>query len=191
MRLVRVVAPLLLCACDPPERAALIQAEPPALQRVPCIRGTTGSVAIVLCDMTGNPEALRRFQLGELMPPRERRLRRASALRFGLGVEAQLDAPTVKGPTETGSYLDPFDDQEAERFVAGWALLDRGIRLAMLLLSVDERLGLIISEFPAASLDNVTQALRALDFDQNLTELSRGLKEVVRFSAPEPAWRER
>lgn len=191
MRLALITSLWLLCACDAPGRSAPPRAEPPPLQRVPCVRGTNGSVAIVLCDMAGNPEAQRRFLLGELTPPREQRLRRSSALRFGLGAEVQLDAPNLKGLSETGSYLAPFDDQEAQRSVAGWALFDRSIHLALLLLSVDERLGLIVSEFPAASLDDATSAFRALDLDQNVTELSRGLNEVVRFSAPEPGWRER
>jgi hypothetical protein len=183
MKRLALLAPLsILCACDAPERPAPAHAEPH--HGVPCVRGASGSVVLVLCDMTGNSEAYRQFLLGELAPPRERRLRRSSALRFGLGAEVGIDAPNLKGLSATGSYLAPFDDREAQHFVAGWALFDRTVHLALLLIGVDERLGLIISEFPATSIDNATQALRALDLDQSASELSRGLNGV-RFSMPE------
>jgi hypothetical protein len=136
--------------------------------------------------MGGNIEAYRQFLLGDLVPPRERKLRRSSALRFGLGAEVPIDARNLGALTKGGSYFAAFDDREAQRDVAGWSLFDRTKHLAMLLLGVDDRLGIIITEFPAASIDHATSALRALDLELDVAELSRGLSGSVRFSLPAP-----
>jgi hypothetical protein len=174
----------LVWACDEPPSPATWP--PAAVSAVSCVRGSSGSVGVVLCDMDGNAEAYRQFLLGNLVPPRERKLRRSSALRFGLGAEVPIDARNLGALTQGGSYLAAFDDREAQRDIAGWSLLDRTKHLAMLLLGVDDRLGIIITEFPAASIDHATSALRSFDLDLSVAELSHALSGRVQFSLPAP-----
>lgn len=167
----------LLVGCDPPPQMAPEQTKP---SKVDCVRGVHEGVTIVVCDLTDKPRAFESFLRGQIVPDRERKLRLRSAVNF---VSASAAAGELgQDSTRDGSYIRPYVDAQMVHDMPGWELFDSKNRLAMLLVGVNHRTGVIVTEFPTTSAKRVKALVALLDHAGTIEDVSRDIKGRSTFT---------
>jgi hypothetical protein len=105
-------------------------------------------------------------------------LRQRSPIRYDVPAIPAL-AWRIKQLVAEGSFMEPYKD--AVHDVPGWMLLDRKEQLAMLIVGLEGRVGVVVSESPTRSIENAEAVVRRMTVSSTLEELAAGLDERTPF----------
>lgn len=168
----------LCAACDPPPQAITEATKP---STVDCVRGVHEGVTIVVCNLTDKPRAYESFLRGQIVPDRELKLRLRSPVNF-ISPNAPASEREQEALARDGSYMRPYADEQMIHDMPGWELFDRKNGLAMLLVGVNQRVGVIATEFPTTSAKKVKALVASLDYRGTVQDVTSDFKGKSSFT---------
>jgi hypothetical protein len=146
-----------------------------------CVRARQGPVMALACDTAGAPRALEDFRELRWLPAREGRLWRRARVRYGIHPDPARQR-VLERSRRAGSVYDPIVDLERE--LQGWRIHDVERRIALLLVTLDDRYILALSQEDArgtAELEAALAKLSAAGPTAVLAQARRGEVETSGF----------